>query len=282
MDPGAGRTLSRAEALVHDLGSVLNYAPRPIARKLLRRGYRRDTAAVIAEYEAARRAYLDRFLAAPPDLDTYLVSEADLSPGYQAAYVLDGRLRYGPLGTVLRRMNERVVRAIGGYHPECVIEFGSGAARNLLAVKRALPEVRCIGLELTAPSVELSQAVARHYGLAIEVRQADIMQPVADLPDATVCFSVHALEQIPDARFAFQQMHQHARRAVVLFEPIVELYGWGLRAIAARIRAHHLDRLRDLYPYLQQARYPIPIARLLPDAVNPLNPTVELHVAKEE
>jgi SAM-dependent methyltransferase len=166
------------------------------------------------------------------------------------------------------------------YSPASVIEFGCGSGRNLLAIKRARPDVRCVGLELSTASVELARSASRHYGLPIEVHVADVTRPVPAIERATVCYSVHALEQIPAARFAFEQMYALATDAVVLFEPITECFGWSPRAIAARVRARHLDRLRGLYPYLRANGYHLSGGKPLPDAAEPLNPTVELHVLK--
>jgi hypothetical protein len=130
---------------------------------------------------------------------------------------------------------------------------------------------------LTQSSVELGRLASKHYNLPAEFHRADITQPLPVSEPVDVCFSVHALEQIPDARGAFEQMSQLARMAVVLFEPIPELWGASLLARTGRIRARHLDRLRGLYPYLQSRGYRMTDPMVLPQG-HPLNRTVELHV----
>jgi SAM-dependent methyltransferase len=264
----------------YDLRALGRYLPRPLARRLLGRRYARTPQAVLDEYDEVRRRYHDEFLAAPPPLDVYLVSDAELRVVDRAIHQLDGKLVYGYLSASEQRIRRRLVEAVAMYSPASVIEFGCGSGRNLLAIKRARPDVRCVGLELSPASVELARSASRHYGLPIEVHVADVTRPVPAIERATVCYSVHALEQIPAARFAFEQMYALATDAVVLFEPITECFGWSPRAIAARVRARHLDRLRGLYPYLRANGYHLSGGKPLPDAAEPLNPTVELHVLK--
>jgi SAM-dependent methyltransferase len=115
------------------------------------------------------------------------------------------------------------------YSPASVIEFECGTGRNLLAIKRAYPDVRCVGVELSPASVERARSASRHYGLPIEVHVVDVTRPVPAIVPAAVCYSVHALEQIPAAMFAFEQMDALATDYRML--------GWSRRAIAARVRA---------------------------------------------
>jgi SAM-dependent methyltransferase len=272
--------LSALGAAWYDLRALGRYVPRPLARRILGRRYARTPQAVLDEYDEVRRQYHQSFLASPPPLDAYLVSDADLRAADRAVHQLDGKLVYGYQSASEQRVRNRLVEAIGAYRPVSVIEFGCGSGRNLLAIKRAYPDVRCVGLELSPASVELARAASRHYALPIEVQVADVTRPLPPLEAATVCCSVHALEQIPAARYAFDQMYALATDAVVLFEPITECFGWSPRAIAARVRARHLDRLQGLYGYLQTRGYRLSGGRPLPDAAEPLNPTVELHVLK--
>lgn len=274
------RKLTSIEAHLFGLRWLAEYLARFSGRAILRRRYWRTPEAVIQEYEGMRRSYLDRFREAPIPLEAYLVSEADDAIDGRYLQLIDGSLFSGALAEATRRMQRRVIEAIDRYKPESVIEFGCGIGRNLLAIKRADPDIRCIGLELTPASVELARLASYRYGLELEIHQADVTKPLREVGGADICFSVHALEQIPDSRFVFEQMYQLARKAAVLLEPIVELYRWGPRDVAARIRARHLDRLRGLYPYVLDKGYKIGPAGLLGDAANALNPTAELHVLR--
>ncbi|MGH9775345.1 MAG: class I SAM-dependent methyltransferase [Candidatus Acidiferrales bacterium] len=275
------RKLTPIETQIFGIRWLTEYLGRSSARAFLRRAYRRTPQAVIGEYEGVRRSYLDRFCREPMPLETYLVSEAEDAMNDRYLQILDGNLLSGALREATRRIQQCLIQAIVTYNPESVIEFGCGTGRNLLAIKRACPDIRCMGLELTQSSVELANLASQYYDLELEVHQADVTKPLREARKTDVCFSVHALEQIPNSGIVFDQMYHLARKAVVLFEPIVELYRWTPRDMAARIRAHHLDRLRGLYPHVLRKGYKIGLARLLDNAANALNPTAEMHVLSE-
>jgi len=263
--------------LAFDVRSVASYSSRMVARRLLGRRFVRDTQAVIEEYAADRMAWADRWRAAPWDLDEYILSDFDEIVAARYHQLIDGQLTTGKWREARRRFVDQVVRTITELRPGSVMEFGCGIGRNLLAIKRALPSVRCAGLELTRPSVELAMDASRYYGLPIEVQEANVTQPL-NVPPADVCYSIHALEQIPDAAGAFEQMRALSRKAVILWEPIPELYPRTMRGVAARLRAVHLDRLRGIYSYIKQCGYPVEYVHMLPDATNALNPAIEVHV----
>ena len=259
-----------------DIYSLANYAARIVARKVLRRSYRRDPAAVIAEYAEARQAFLDEWRRARPSLDEFLLAEADDNVGARYHQLIDGRLATGANREARARLLKMIVEAVCSYAPRSVMEFGCGTGRNLMAIKRVLPDTRCIGLELTAPSVELANEASAHYGVPVEARVADVTSKL-DLDKVDVCYSMHALEQIPNASRVLEQMFALSTKSVILFEPIVEKYPRTIRGAAARMRAYHLDRLRGLWPAIE--KYPVTRVELLSDAGNALNPTVEVHLA---
>jgi SAM-dependent methyltransferase len=260
-----------------DVRSVASYSARIVARRMLGRRYVRDTTAVIAEYEADRRAWADRWRRGPWDLDEYILSDFDEAVAARYHQLIDGRLTTGAWREARSRFIAHVVRTIMDYKPDSVTEFGCGIGRNLLAIKRALPGAQCAGLELTQSSVQLANEASRYYGLPIEVQQADVTKPL-DVKPVDVCYSVHALEQIPDAAGAFEQMRALSRKAVVMWEPVPELYPRTIRGAAGRLRAVHLDRLRGIYSYIKQNGYPVTRIHMLPDATNALNPAIEVHV----
>lgn len=278
MSAHEGKKLTSIEAQLFSLRWLAEYLARLSARAILRRRYLRTPEAVTQEYEGMRRSYLNRFREAPVPLEAYLVSEGDDAVDDRYLQLIDGNLFSGALVEATRRIQRRLIQAIESYRPQSVVEFGCGIGRNLLAIKRAHPEVRCTGFELTHASVELARLASQHYGLELEIHQADVTKPLPQVGSTHLCFSVHALEQIPNSCGVFEQMYQLARTAVVLFEPVLELYGWTPREMAARVRAHHLDRLRGLYLYILSKNYKLVSARLLDTAGNALNPTAELHI----
>jgi SAM-dependent methyltransferase len=233
--------------------------------------------AVREEYTDVRARFASHWESTHPSLETFLVSEADEDSGLRYHRLLNGRLLTGSLDEIRRWELQRITGSVLAYEPVSVMEFGCGTGRNLLAIKRQRPSVRCIGLELTAPSVKLSTMAGEFYGLPILTHLADVTKPL-NMEPVDVCFSVQALEQIPDSHKVFEQMIALSRKAVVLFEPIVELYPLTVRGLAARLRAIHLDRLRGLYSWIRERDYTVTCAELLPTAQNALNPITEVHV----
>lgn len=160
-----------------------------------------------------------------------------------------------------------------------VIEFGSGDGRNLFYLKKAFPFVRFIGLELSPVSVEMSKRAARKFGLEVEFHVANIAEPLPPLPAATVCYSVHALEQMPDIfRKAVDSMLR-AEKAALFYEPVGELYTKNLRGLISRARLADRHYLNGLYSYLKEKQVNIVKAERTRMGSNPLNETVEIIVS---
>jgi hypothetical protein len=79
---------------------------------------------------------------------------------------------------------------------------------------------------------------------------------------------------------AVDEMLRRAQSATIFFEPIAELYPLDRRGLLSRMRARELDRLHGLTKYLRAQGSNIVRATRMGVATNPLNETVELHVAK--
>ena len=63
-----------------------------------------------------------------------------------------------------------------------VLELGCGAGRNLVAMACGLPDAHFLGVELAARPIEAGRDLVRALGLSnIELRQADILEPPAEL-----------------------------------------------------------------------------------------------------
>lgn len=264
-----------------DITSLVSYASRMVARKMIGRRYSRTPAAVSEEYTGVRERYASRWESTHPPLEKFLIADADDNAGFGYRQLMDGNLSTGCMDEVRRRMLQKVVSSVLAYDPSSVMEFGCGTGKNLLAIKRQRPSVRCIGLELTSPSVKLANMAGEFYGLSIEAHLADVTMPV-NMEPVDVCYSVQALEQIPDSHRVFEQMMALSRMAVVLFEPLDELYPRTVRGLAARLRVIHLDRLRGLYSWIRERQYAVTCAELLPIADNALNPVAEVHVRAKE
>jgi trans-aconitate methyltransferase len=197
----------------------------------------------------------------------------ELSSSYYFAHVIDGKLTLGQEAEreVRSRILVRLRQVVERYDAHSVMEIGSGTGRNLIYLKAQLPDLAIVGLELSPASVQTARDAAQRFGMdgtfAVQDMTADWKRAPVDL-----CFSIHAIEQIPaGAAAVVERMRQHSRRAVVVWEPLPDLLsGMPRRAVEQRIRA--LDRLRagafDELPVTEKT--------LLP-AGSALNRTTEVH-----
>jgi SAM-dependent methyltransferase len=256
------------------LRAVARFAVLPVARRAIRGRYRRTPTAVRAEYDAQRSDFLERFRASDWSLDDYIMHEAgdDLDTMYYFASVIDGKLVQGGGTEVRQRLLDRLKLAVEMYDASSVIEVGAGTGRNLFFLKSQMPYLRAVGLELSPPSVEAARQASRRYDIDARFEVCDVTGPwPVDMAD--VVFSVHAVEQIPNSEPVLRTMTEHARKAVVLFEPLPDLWR-GLPRIAGRLRASYLDRLRGG----AVDRFDVRRKMLLADGMA-LNRTTEVHLA---
>lgn len=240
----------------------------------MRGRYRRTPDAVRDEYEPQRAEFLERFRNSAWSLDEYIMHEAgdQLDRRYFFANVIDGELVQGGEEQVRQRLLDRLGAAVEMYEASSVIEVGSGTGRNLFFLKNRLPYLSITGLELSPTSVEAAREAAIRYGLDARFEICDITKPWP-VDAADVVFSVHAVEQIPNSEPAIQAMIRHARKGVVLYEPLPDLWS-GLPGFAGRLRASYLDRIRSGAVDQFEVRH----KSLLPDGMA-LNRTTEVHLA---
>ena len=184
---------------------------------------------------------------------------------------------------------ERMEKAVMSYVPSggTVVEFGSGSGRNIFYLKHRFPDRNFIGLELSPVSVDLSTLLAAKFGIDARFLTCNIADPLP--PEHTswgahMAYSSHVLEQMPRIfPAALHNMATVAKKAVVLFEPIPEVWPMDRRGLASRLRTYNLDRLRHVMPHikvLSASGWNTTYVRRLGTADNPLNETVELHLVR--
>ena len=252
--------------------AIGTYLPRIAAAKVIGRRYRRTPPAVFAEYEMARYQFLEQFRESEWTADEFVLSECDDDP--EVPGVLDGRVvrGRGVWTEIRRRLLTRLHEAVSTYQASSVIEVGCGTGRNLIYLRTRRPEIEITGLELTPSGVETAQLAAERYGFIGTFIKLDVAQEW-NIPPADVVYSMHALEQMPTQyRAVLDQMCAHARKAVVLFEPVPDMWP-GVAGFAGRLRARWLDRL----PPGAVAGYDITRQALLPFGTA-LNRTNEIHI----
>lgn len=233
----------------------------------------RSAAFVRENYDQERQTQLDRFIAEPPSLDTYIFGD-DADSDF---VLLANRTIYGPLSAARRQVADTLLGLVAAHTApgDVIIEFGCGDGRNLIYLNQKLPDRRYLGFELSPRSVDLCRAAASHYGCAVHFEAQDVTQPIeTNLPQSRLCFSVHALEQMPRGfQQAIRNMIATQPDTIVMLEPVHELYAWSIRGFLGCFRARVLDRLCGLPRFLRSLPFGAIDKMPLGYADNPLNET---------
>lgn len=251
--------------------AVLCYVPRWLLALLRGPRLARSVTNVRANYDAERLrmlAEIDDY----PDLESFCLYREKQTD----FHVFAGHLRHGEMSSaaaaVYGHLKSAVSQKISGLAAPTILEFGSGFGRNCLLLKRDFPHAKIIGLELSPISVEVSQAAARRFGMAVDFRVADVTSlDERTCPTADLVFSCHALEQMPRIfPKAVKAMFRTKSRWIILVEPVVEHLS-GFDGWLARMRTKVHDRLIGLPEELRKQSLLIIEERLLDSSINPLN-----------
>ncbi len=275
-----GKEVAKATGAAFLRAALSHYLPLYLRCKF--RGRPERTPETVRQaYEEHRAECFRYFKDSRPDLDAYVFG----SETEKDFCLIDDRIVYDVISRPNRSITETIESYLGPYlrRPGAfVVEFGSGDGRNLLWLKKRFPNVNFLGLELSPTSVDLSRAAAEFYGLNVDFLEANVCEPLPELPQpVSVCFSVFALEQMPRlyARAA-DNMLGLAQDAVLFFEPVEELFPVSLRGVISRMRVFCMDRLRGLKKYLERKEQNLVTAQRLRTAGNPLNEGCVLEVVK--
>ncbi len=134
---------------------------------------------------------------------------------------------------------------------DCVFEFGCGSGFNLAALAQCAPGRRYVGLDWAAPSAEIVNRMAKHFGWRMEGRVFDFFHPDAtlDVPANSAFLSIGALEQTGRDWGAFLDFVLAKRPACVFhIEPILEWYDPANLVDYAAIRFHEVRDYWRGYP----------------------------------
>ena len=236
---------------------------------------RRNKEFVINEYNHDKR---DEYWKPALSVDEFIYGDAH-TPTW---VLLDDKLVRGTWHDVRARMLPRLRDRVARYSKpdDLIVEFGAGTGRNLGYLARELPDRSYLGLELTPRSVEDARQTLARFGLPVEMRVADVTQPIDLDTPAAVSFSVLALEQLPGAlsRDALHQMSAIAERAVICLEPIRELFPLSVRGITSRLRQYRADYLQGLPAHARSLGLRVVVEERTGLALNPLNEICELVV----
>ena len=274
---GMWKRLKQGDLRIEDRGAAVylwssfaHYA----VRALVPGKIRRDSKQVHDEYNHERFEYWKPQMSA----DEYIFGDSAL----ERWIVLDGELVRGTVRDVRERVLPLLKERVEKYSKpgDLIVEFGAGTGRNLAYLARALPDRRYLGLELTPKSVEDARKTLAGFGLAVEMRVADMTKPPEPRVEAAVAYSIQALEQLPAglSRLAIEQMSKAAKNAIVCIEPIRELYPTNLRGLTSRLRQRRADYLAGLPGHAADLGLNVVTKKRLGVAEQPFNEVCELLV----
>lgn len=289
------KRVRRANLLVTDRGpmeyllsGLLHYGPRALLKPLRKK--RRTQEEVLEEYNVFGREHADWLgtgdgvlrLENLEALDDLIYDD----PVTPRLMMVDGQVRRGTRALARRVLLDTVearLRSLLTDVPQSerkVVEFGSGTGRNVLELKRRMPDVEFVGLDLSPKKVEFATALAKRFDIDATFSQADVTGPLPDtVQNAALSYSIHALEQMPRIfKGAVDNMLKISSRGVVFYEPVAELYPSNLRGLVSRLRIRNADYLDGLYDYLLEVGAGVEHVELLGTCGNPFNQTVEIAV----
>ena len=239
---------------------------------LLRPAQRRTTAGVTDEYTASWQQHSENLDRAATLADWLSIAGVDDRLAY---YNIDGRPRrtvFNPAGFY----RSALLAAIRKHFPDArsVTEYGCGLGRNLLELKRQMPELAVYGYELCKPGVEIARRAATRFGVDASYAQLDYVRgPESDyvFPATDIAFTMFSLEQLPDTNaIGMRNIHAHTRLGSIHIEPVVENYPRSVHGALGRIVHRKFDYLRDFEENVRSLGLECKERSLLARAHNPL------------
>jgi hypothetical protein len=205
----------------------------------------RDKSNVLHEYLDGWNQYWT-YLNEAKSLDQWL-----RIPGLEdvpAFYNVQGQLSYEAFDSADYYRRE-LLSALRTHFPQAnsLTEFGAGVGRNLLFLKRELPNVSLYGYELCAPGVDVGRAAAAKFGVDVQYAQLDYIHDESEkyvFPVTDVAFTMFSLEQIPrENERAIRNILKHVRLGTVHIEPVPENYPLSMRGLLGRLDHWKVDYL---------------------------------------
>ncbi len=192
-----------------------------------------------------------------------------------AFYNVNGDLRYESFDSV-GYYRCILLDALRRHFPQArsVAEFGAGVGRNVLFLKRELPDWDVYGYELSSPGVEVAQAAAEKFGLQARYVQLDYLNdPPAKyaFPVTDVAYTMFSLEQLPrQNERAVRNMLDHVQLGTIHIEPVPENYPFSARGLLGRLDHWKVDYLSGFDRAVRELGLKQVIVERVASAHNPL------------
>ena len=168
----------------------------------------------------------------------------------QTFHNLSGKLTYGTFDS--NNYNRKLIlETILKNFPDVksITEYGCGLGRNLLFLKKHLPNVDMYGYELCTPGVEIAREASKKFGLNVEFNQLDYVNSNDSnfiYPNTDIAFTLYSLEQLPNEnRVAIENILRHVKHGSIHIEPVPENYPYSIRGIIGRLNHRKANYLKN-------------------------------------
>ncbi len=198
-------------------------------------------------------------------------------------HMRDGRLVRRARWDSNRYWHDEIEKTIREHFPRAksITEYGCGVGRNVIALSRRFPEMKCYGYELVQAGVNVADRAAKKFGLDIEYAQLDyVRDPPAKFihPESDLALTVFSLEQIPYASgVAVKNMLDHSKMGSIHVEPVPENYPKSYLGVLGRVYSNRVNYLRDFDAIVRSLPNHGVSFRTLPSSHNPLIPTPSVY-----
>ena len=163
-----------------------------------------------------------------------------------------GNLRYKNFDFIdynINKINNIVRNEFSGV--KSITEFGSGLGKNLIRLKKILPQIKYYGYELTESGVEISNLASKKFNLDIEYSQLDFVNDDETkfiFPKSNLGVTLFALEQISDEKsikLGIENILKSVTHGSIHIEPVLENYPDNIHGFFCKKYHRNHDYLKN-------------------------------------
>jgi hypothetical protein len=160
-----------------------------------------------------------------------------------------------------------------------VTEYGCGVGRNLLYLKKVLPDLEVYGYELCSQGVSIGRRAAAKFGLSVTISELDYINDSSSryiFPNTDIGFTMFSLEQLPDQnKLALVHILDHVNLGSIHLEPVPENYPYTFRGLLGRIYSSKANYLKNFDHNVRSLMLTSITSKMLDTSHNPvMYPTI--------
>lgn len=164
-----------------------------------RKRFKRNVEFVRLIYEDRRADQLKNYELTT--LDDYIYGSPTALEETKRWNLYNGKLRFGYHKQIQEKKHSLIEEKLRSINTNYIVELGSGGGSNILNLARKFPKKEFIGIELSKYSVELSNKVAKKFGITnAKFYERDLTQTSTysnKINRDSLVFTVHCFEEMP-------------------------------------------------------------------------------------